>query len=142
MALLVLLPAPARARIVPPSDRALFAIPSSSTCSAGACSGGGRRRSGRISAARASWAPERPPAPSIAASGAAAGAPAEVDRALPADVKATYAGASVLKSGRVVFNVRGNKSRLVARVNYPYRIVYIRFVGTHEEYDAINAETV
>ncbi|MEX1258588.1 MAG: type II toxin-antitoxin system HigB family toxin [Gemmatimonadota bacterium] len=84
------------------------------------------------------------------ARGAQAKAPLQVwhatvegaDWSTPADVKATYGDASILKKGRVVFNIAGNKFRLVARINYPYRIVYIRFVGTHAEYDAINAETI
>jgi len=67
---------------------------------------------------------------------------AAVDWAAPGDVKATYGDASILKDSRVVFNIGGNKFRLVARINYAYRIVYIRFVGTHEEYDKINAETI
>lgn len=60
----------------------------------------------------------------------------------PADVKETYGDASILRNSRVVFNIGGNKFRLVVRINYPYRIVYIRFVGTHEEYDRIDAETI
>ena len=60
----------------------------------------------------------------------------------PAEVKATYADASVLKGSRVVFNICGNKYRLVAKINFPYRVVYIRFVGTHADYDGVNAETV
>jgi mRNA interferase HigB len=64
------------------------------------------------------------------------------DWAAPADVKATYGDASILKNSRVVFNVAGNRYRLVARINYPFRVVYIRFVGTHEEYDDIDAETI
>ncbi len=64
------------------------------------------------------------------------------DWAAPSDVKATYGDASILKSSRVVFNIPGNKFRLVTRVNYAYRIVYVRFVGTHKEYDGIDAETI
>lgn len=66
----------------------------------------------------------------------------DADWAMPADVKATYGDCSILKNSRVVFNIAGNKFRLVVRINYPYRIVYIRFVGTHEEYDNIDAETI
>lgn len=64
------------------------------------------------------------------------------DWSTPADVKRMFADASILKSGRVVFNIVGNSFRLVVRVNYPYRVVYIRFVGTHDEYDAIDAEEI
>jgi mRNA interferase HigB len=42
----------------------------------------------------------------------------------------------------VVFNVAGNKYRIVAWINDPYRVMYIRFVGTHEQYDAIDAQTI
>ena len=60
----------------------------------------------------------------------------------PAEVKAMFGDASILKRGRVVFNIAGNKYRLVVHINYPYRIVFIRFVGTHREYDAIDVETI
>ena len=60
----------------------------------------------------------------------------------PPDVKAQYGNASILKAGRVVFNICGNKYRLVVAINYEASIVLIRFVGTHKEYDAIDAETV
>ncbi len=50
--------------------------------------------------------------------------------------------ASILGNNRVVFNIRGNKYRLIVRVNYPREIVYIRFVGSHADYDRINAETI
>ena len=60
----------------------------------------------------------------------------------PAVVKAKYGKASILKDSRVVFNICGNKYRLVAKINYPHQVVYIRFVGTHEQYDAIDAETI
>ena len=58
----------------------------------------------------------------------------------PAQVKEQYATASILKNGRVVFNIGGNKYRLVVRINYAYRVVYVRFAGTHSEYDQIDAE--
>lgn len=60
----------------------------------------------------------------------------------PAAIKAHYRNASVLRDGRVVFNIGGNKYRLVVWVNYPYRVVYIRFFGSHRAYDAIDAQTV
>jgi mRNA interferase HigB len=60
----------------------------------------------------------------------------------PTDVKASYGDASILKDSRVVFNIGGNKFRLVVRINYPYGTVYVRFVGTHAEYDCIDAETI
>ena len=60
----------------------------------------------------------------------------------PADVKRDFGNASILKDGRVVFNVAGNKYRLVVWINYPYRVVYIRFMGTHAQYDQIDAQTI
>lgn len=60
----------------------------------------------------------------------------------PAAVKRVYANASVVGENRVVFNIGGNKYRLVAAMNYPFRICYIRFVGTHQAYDRVNVETV
>ncbi len=62
------------------------------------------------------------------------------DWANPAQVKEQYATASILKNGRVVFNIGGNEYRLVVRINYAYRVVYVRFAGTHSEYDQIDAE--
>jgi mRNA interferase HigB len=60
----------------------------------------------------------------------------------PAKVKTKYGNASILGNNRVVFNIKGNDYRLVVKINYPYRVVYIRFVGTHADYDTINAEEV
>ncbi len=60
----------------------------------------------------------------------------------PAEIKAQYGSASILKDSRVVFNICGNKYRLIVKINYPSSVVYVRFVGTHEEYDAIDAEVV
>jgi|SRR5580692_6168215 mRNA interferase HigB len=60
----------------------------------------------------------------------------------PEDVKASYPKASILKGGRVVFNIKGNDFRLVARIQYQAGIVAVRFFGTHAEYDHIDAETV
>ena len=60
----------------------------------------------------------------------------------PADVKAVFGNASILKQGRVVFNFAGNKYRLVTSINYPYGIVFVRFIGTHKQCDAIDAHTI
>lgn len=57
-------------------------------------------------------------------------------------MKGDFATASILRGGRVVFNIAGNKCRIVVWINYPYRIVYVRFIGTHAQYDAIDAQTV
>jgi mRNA interferase HigB len=58
------------------------------------------------------------------------------------ELKEKYRSASILKKGRVVFNICGNKFRLVAWINYAVGVLYIRWVGTHAEYDKINAEEV
>jgi mRNA interferase HigB len=60
----------------------------------------------------------------------------------PGDVKLQFAKASILNSTRVVFNICGNNYRLVVKINYAAKIIFIRFIGTHEEYDKINAEKV
>jgi mRNA interferase HigB len=60
----------------------------------------------------------------------------------PADIKSVYHNASFLANNRVVFNIRGNIYRVIIIVQYRYRQVYIRFVGMHQEYDRINAETI
>ncbi len=60
----------------------------------------------------------------------------------PTDIKASYRSASILKSGRVVFNIAGNKYRLAVDVAYKSQIVYIKFLGTHSQYDKIDAQTI
>ena len=60
----------------------------------------------------------------------------------PADIKAHYRNASILKNRRVVFNIKGNDYRLVAAVSFKLQLIYVKFVGTHQAYDAIDAETV
>ena len=60
----------------------------------------------------------------------------------PADMKATYGHASVLKGGRVVFNIAGNSFRMVAMIDYQRGIVRVRWFGTHAEYNKINVEAV
>jgi mRNA interferase HigB len=60
----------------------------------------------------------------------------------PADVKAHYGSASILPNGRVVFNIGGNKYRLIVMIRYDTQTIFIRFVGTHAAYDRIDAETI
>ena len=60
----------------------------------------------------------------------------------PAQVKARYPSASIVGDNRVIFNIRGNNYRLVVHFNYAIQIAYIKFIGTHEQYDKIDAETV
>lgn len=60
----------------------------------------------------------------------------------PADIKSQYASASILKNRRVVFNLKGNDYRLIVAVAYNVGFVYVKFIGTHVEYDAVDANTV
>ena len=60
----------------------------------------------------------------------------------PNDVKQTYISASILKNGRVVFNIKGNSYRLVVKFNYEKQWAFIRFIGTHTEYDSIDSNTI
>jgi mRNA interferase HigB len=60
----------------------------------------------------------------------------------PADIKAQYRNASILKNRCVVFNIKGNSYRLVVALAYNTRIVFVKFVGTHAQYDTIDAETI
>lgn len=60
----------------------------------------------------------------------------------PSDIKAEYPKASILKTGRVVFNIYGNKYRLITHINYLRQWVFIRFIGTHKDYDKIDAEKI
>jgi mRNA interferase HigB len=60
----------------------------------------------------------------------------------PQTIKAAYPTASILPNHRVVFNIKGNTYRLIVAVKYEFQVVYIRFIGTHAEYDKIKAEEV
>lgn len=60
----------------------------------------------------------------------------------PNEIKNQHASASILKNGRVVFNICGNKYRLITDINYKRKWMFIRFVGTHKEYDKIDANTI
>ena len=64
------------------------------------------------------------------------------DWSKPTDVKEMFRSADILAGGRVIFNIGGNKHRLVAAVHYRAKRIYVRFIGTHKEYDNIDAETV
>jgi mRNA interferase HigB len=60
----------------------------------------------------------------------------------PADIEATFRSASVLKNRRVVFNVKGNDYRLVVAIAYKLQIVYVKFIGTHKEYNRVDVDAV
>jgi len=60
----------------------------------------------------------------------------------PNQIKAQYKSASILKESRVVFNIHGNKYRLIVKINYDFGYIFIRFVGTHKQYDKIDANEV
>jgi mRNA interferase HigB len=60
----------------------------------------------------------------------------------PTDIKAAYRSASFLPNNRVIFNIKGNDYRLVVAVHYDRGIMFVRFVGTHREYDRINAQKI
>jgi len=66
----------------------------------------------------------------------------KADWSTPVELKEQFKSASILQDGRVVFNIARNKYRLVVWINYAYRVVYIRFIGTHEQYDEIDAQTI
>jgi mRNA interferase HigB len=63
----------------------------------------------------------------------------KADWATPHDVKAAYRSASIIGDSRIVFNIAGNKYRLIVRFNYSYRVGYVRFIGTHARFDEIDA---
>jgi mRNA interferase HigB len=60
----------------------------------------------------------------------------------PNDVKQTFATASILKEGRIVFNIKGNSYRLVEKFNFEKQWIFIRFVGCHSDYEKIDANTI
>jgi mRNA interferase HigB len=60
----------------------------------------------------------------------------------PDDIKKNYPSASFLEDNRVVFNIKGNNYRLIVKINYKFGMVWIRFIGTHTEYDKIDATKV
>jgi mRNA interferase HigB len=64
------------------------------------------------------------------------------DWSSPSELKREIGSASILRDGRAVFNIAGNKYRIVVWINYPYRVVYVRFIGTHKRYDRIDAQSI
>lgn len=60
----------------------------------------------------------------------------------PNDVKKTFITASILKNGRIVFNIKGNSYRLIVKFNFERQWAFIRFIGTHSQYDKINANSI
>jgi mRNA interferase HigB len=58
------------------------------------------------------------------------------------DLKQQYKNASIVGNGRVVFNIKGNSYRLVVAIDYDFQVIFIRFIGTHEEYDKIDVKTI
>ena len=60
----------------------------------------------------------------------------------PNDIKKDYPSASILEDNRMVFNIKGNNYRLIVRINYKYGVVWIRFIGTHAEYDKVDATKI
>jgi mRNA interferase HigB len=60
----------------------------------------------------------------------------------PNDIKKAYPSASILAGNRIVFNIKGNYYRLIVKINYDYQMVWVRFIGTHSEYDKIDADKI
>ena len=60
----------------------------------------------------------------------------------PSDIKENYANASILKDGRIIFNIKGNSHRLVVKINFEKQLIFIKFIGTHNEYDKIDANKI
>jgi mRNA interferase HigB len=60
----------------------------------------------------------------------------------PAELKAQFRSASILKGNRVVFNIKGNDYPLITSISYKQQAIFVKFIGTHDEYDNVDAETV
>lgn len=58
------------------------------------------------------------------------------------ELKSDYPNASILKDNIIVYNIKGNKYRLIVKINFEFQICWIRFIGTHAEYDKIDANTI
>ncbi len=66
----------------------------------------------------------------------------QADWKSPNEIKKDYPSASILEDNRMAFNIKGNKYRLIVRINYKYGIVWIRFIGTHAQYDKVDATKI
>jgi mRNA interferase HigB len=66
----------------------------------------------------------------------------QADWQMPNDIKMVYRNASFVANNRIIFNIKGNKYRLIVVVQYAYKIVFIRFIGTHQEYGEIDSKTI
>ena len=66
----------------------------------------------------------------------------KADWSSPVEIKQEYPSLSILNNNRFVFNIKGNKYRLIVKINFEYQMIYIRFIGTHAEYDKINANEI
>jgi mRNA interferase HigB len=66
----------------------------------------------------------------------------QADWRTPNEIKKDYPSASILEDNRVVFNIKGNHYRLIVKINYPYGVVWVRFIGTHAEYDKVDAAKI
>lgn len=60
----------------------------------------------------------------------------------PNEIKADYPSSSILADNRIVFNIKGNNYRLIVKINFEYQMIWIRFIGTHAEYDKIDANKI
>ena len=58
------------------------------------------------------------------------------------ELKEQYKNASIIKNGRVVFNIKGNSYRLIVAIDYEFQVIFIRFIGTHKDYSKIDAKTI
>ena len=58
------------------------------------------------------------------------------------EIKTEYPGASIIGNDRIMFNIKGNSYRLIVKINFDYQMIWIRFIGTHSEYDKVNAKTI
>jgi mRNA interferase HigB len=66
----------------------------------------------------------------------------QADWKTPNQIKKDYPSASILEDNRVIFNIKGNHYRLIVKINYSYGVIWVRFIGTHAEYDKVDAAKI